>query len=236
MLIKTVRWDSTFFKQRIGRISTGNFDLKIFEKEKKRFELIYIECSSNTPVNIEWPFSNTLFEDRKLIYSKQINSNAILASEIKIYPDKIPCKSLIKLALQSGEFSRFKNDKNFKKNSYEHLYTKWIQNSTNKKLAFSVLVFGDLKNPEGFITLQKDGNAAHVGLFAVGHHTRSRGIGKKLMAAAEYYAQKHNFDTLNVTTQADNKLACKLYEKCGFTIQSSINTYHYWNKKNAHPF
>jgi len=230
MLIKTVKWDSSFFGIKVGKIETANFALSDFEKEKNKFELIYIhEFDENNQHHLALK-AFTQFEDKKLIYTKKISTEPLLDDEISIYNNKIVNKNLTNLALLSGAYSRFKLDTNFKKKSYEHLYTKWIENSVNKKVAFCVLIFGEEKNPNGFITIQKKGNTAQVGLFAVDNNERNKGIGKKLLSAAEYIAQKHNFDTLNITTQSSNKLACRLYEKCGFSIQSSINTFHYWNK------
>ena len=230
MLIKTVKWDSAFFGIKIGRVETANFALSSFEKEKNKFDLIYIhEFDENNQHHLALK-AFTQFEDKKIIYTKKISKNPLLDDEISSYDNKIANKKLINLALLSGAYSRFRLDTNFKKKSYEHLYTKWIENSVNKKMAFCVLIFGDEKKPDGFITIQKKENVAQIGLFAVNDDARNKGIGKKLLAAAEYFAQKHNFDTLNITTQASNKPACMLYEKCGFTVQSSINTFHYWNK------
>jgi dTDP-4-amino-4,6-dideoxy-D-galactose acyltransferase len=158
--------------------------MDLFEKEKSKFELIYIHEFSHNGTPIESEFSMAQFEDKKIIYSKQVGDSPHLPKEITPYTSKTPNKKLVALALQSGEFSRFKRDKNFRNKSYEHLYTKWIQNSTNKKLAFCVLIFGDINEPEGFITVQKKGNDAHVGLFAVNNKARNKGIGKKLMAAS----------------------------------------------------
>jgi dTDP-4-amino-4,6-dideoxy-D-galactose acyltransferase len=230
MRIKTVKWDSDFFKLKIGKLETDDFSITDFETEKNKFDLIYIQSATDSLEYLEALSFSSLFEDRKLIYTKQINISAQADENISIYKNKTANKNLIRLALLSGAYSRFKLDSNFKKKSYEHLYTKWIENSVNKKMAFCVLIYGDEKNPDGFISIQKKGNEAQVGLFTVNDNARNKGIGKKLLEAAEYYAQKHNFDTLNITTQASNKPACMLYEKCGFTVKSSINTFHYWNK------
>lgn len=230
MLIKTVKWDSDFFGIKIGRIETTDFTISAFEKEKNKFELIYIhEFDDDNQHHIALK-SLTQFEDKKLIYTKKIGKAPLLDNQISLYDNKTANKKLIQLALLSGAYSRFKLDTNFKKKSFEHLYTKWIENSVNKKIAFCVLIFGDKNNPDGFISVQKKGNVAQIGLFAVNSNTRNKGIGKKLLNAAEYFAQKHNFDTLNIATQASNKLACTFYEKCGFAIQTNINTFHYWNK------
>jgi len=49
-----------------------------------------------------------------------------------------------------------------------------------------------------------------------------------------FMAKYHNFSTLKDVMQGANQQACLLYEKCGFLIDSRINIYHYWNKKNAY--
>jgi dTDP-4-amino-4,6-dideoxy-D-galactose acyltransferase len=231
MLIKPVRWDSVFFGLKIGRITSTNFDRDLFEKEKNKFDLIYIQHISPILLQDHPPVEGVQFEDRKITYSKTVEDIPLLPAGISLFTGKAPNKQLVELALQSGEFSRFRLDLNFKKKSYEHLYTKWIQNSANKKLAFCILIYGDISNPDGFITLQRKGDTAHVGLFAVSKQARNKGIGKKLMLAAEHIAHKYHFKQLNVITQSDNKLACRLYERCGFMADSVIFTYHYWNKK-----
>ncbi len=230
MLIKTLKWDSDFFKLKIGKIETADFTINDFENEKNKFDLIYIQAPDKHSASFESIVSSAQFEDKKLIYTKKISQTVQPDEKISVYKDKTANKNLIRLALLSGAYSRFKLDSNFKKRSYEHLYTKWIENSINKKMAFCVLVYGDERNPDGFISIQKKGDEAQVGLFTVNDNARNRGIGKKLLEAAEYYAQKHNFDTLNIATQSSNKPACMLYEKSGFTVKSSINTFHYWNK------
>lgn len=230
MYIKTLKWDSDFFKLKIGKIETADFTINDFENEKNKFDLIYIQAPNKQTESFESIASFAQFEDKKLIYTKKISQTVQPDEKITVYKDKTANKNLIRLALLSGAYSRFKLDSNFKKRSYEHLYAKWIENSVNKKMAFCVLVYGDEKNPDGFISIQKKGDEAQVGLFTVNDNARNRGIGKKLLEAAEYYTQKHNFDTLNIATQASNKPACMLYEKCGFTVKSSINTFHYWNK------
>jgi dTDP-4-amino-4,6-dideoxy-D-galactose acyltransferase len=236
MLIKTLSWDSNFFDLKIGRVSSLDFDAHVFEREKNGFQLIYIEDASGNGHAVKEELRlNRFFEDRKILFSKHINGEAYLSEEIVLYERNAPNEGLVSLALQCGRFSRFRRDPNFHEDSYEKLYTKWIENSTNKEIAFCVLVYGGMERPEGFITLQRKGDDAHVGLFAVNGEDRNKGIGKKLLAAAEYYAKEQNYKTLSVATQADNAEACRLYEKCGFEIESTIHTYHYWNKQATLP-
>jgi dTDP-4-amino-4,6-dideoxy-D-galactose acyltransferase len=142
---------------------------------------------------------------------------------------------LISLTLQSGIYSRFKTDKNFPAEAYEKLYITWIKKSCDKSIAFRILIYGEMKNPSGFITLTGNDSEAQIGLIAVDEQHRGQGIGRKLIEAAINTAKNHNFTTLKVVTQGANQQACLLYEKCGFVIDSKINIYHYWNKKDAYP-
>lgn len=230
MLIKTMKWDSSFFGIKIGKIDVADFTLSDFEKAKNKFGLIYIQALSDNCEHLETIKSFAHFEDRKLIYSKKISKTVLSDNDVSVYNSKIANKKLVSLALLSGVYSRFKLDPNFKKKDFEQLYRKWIENSVTKKMAFCVLIAGDEKNPDGFITIQQNGDVAQVGLFAVNNNAQNKGIGKKLLSTAEYFAQINNFDTLKIATQESNKHACKFYEKCGYTIQSNINTFHYWNK------
>lgn len=230
MLIKNVRWDSGFFGKKIGRIALADLDPLIFEKEKDKFDLIYIEQVLKAGAHARHEFKEASFTDHKIAYAKHVEALPGLPAGISIFKSDRPGKPLTALALQSGEYSRFRRDPDFSEKSYSDLYTEWIRNSVNHKLAFCILIHGDPKDPDGFITLRKCGDTAHVGLFAVSKSARNRGIGKKLMQAAEFIAGKHHFPYISVTTQADNKLACRLYERCGFRTESVIYTYHWWNK------
>jgi len=53
---------------------------------------------------------------------------------------------------------------------------------------------------------------------AVDVHFRRRGVGQALLQRAIQWAQEKNFPGLMLETQDINVGACKLYEKCGFTL------------------
>ncbi|MFN8282990.1 MAG: GNAT family N-acetyltransferase [Chitinophagales bacterium] len=229
MTIEPLKWDSEFFNLKIGKINPNCFSLSDFDAQKNSFDLIYIFEYPDAATLDEIKSTNAALVDRKVIYTKETTS-VLLDDNIKEYTAKTASQNLIDLALQSGVYSRFKIDRNFDASFYDRLYLEWIKKSCSREIAFDVLVYGDEKDPDGFITIQQKNNEAHVGLIAVHERARGKGIGKKLMEAAEFVAKNHNFDILKVTTQGDNKQACSLYEKCGFTIDETIHIYHYWNK------
>lgn len=229
MAIEPLKWDSEFFKLKIGKINAGNFSPSEFDAQKILFDLIYIFEYPESTLISDIENAKAILVDKKVIYQKKII--AVSKDEhITTYTSTIANENLIQLALKSGIHSRFKIDKNFESSYYEKLYNEWIIKSCSREIAFEVLVYGNENDPDGFITIQQKNNEAHVGLIAVHERARGKGIGKKLMEAAEFIAKNHTFDTIKVTTQADNIQACSLYEKCGFTIDETIHIYHYWNK------
>lgn len=56
------------------------------------------------------------------------------------YTAAAPDSELLSLALNSGEFSRFKLDPLFSAELFEKLYTRWITRSVRKEIAWQVLV------------------------------------------------------------------------------------------------
>ena len=129
MQIEKLAWDSGFFGYPIGKLQIATFeelDNTLFESIARPFQLVYV--FSSVPLR-----SNLL----KHVDTKTTLSQT-LGDAIKLEDDPYVCsfvngvhsyENLEQLALESGVYSRFKVDTNFKSNEYERLYTKWIQNS-----------------------------------------------------------------------------------------------------------
>lgn len=232
-LILPLKWDSDFFNLNIGKINNVAASHKITKKMLDKYNLIYIEHPNKKKCTelLNSDQFNITFTDQKTIYQKKIKGEPTLLNEkVSIYPLKSASKQLIALSIQAGSFSRFKLDENFKKDRYKKLYTQWIKNSVQKKSADILLVYGDYKNPQGFITLIFKDNLVQIGLIAVDNLEQNKGIGKDLIQAAEFFAKKNNFNTLQVITQTINENACMFYEKQGFKKQVLIYTHHHWKK------
>jgi ribosomal protein S18 acetylase RimI-like enzyme len=78
------------------------------------------------------------------------------------------------------------------------------------------------------VTLKYKENYSEIGLLAVNEHERKKGIGRDLMNKCFEESIENSLYQINVTTQIDNKIACKFYEKCGFTTDTITNIYHLW--------
>ena len=86
----------------------------------------------------------------------------------------------------------------------------------------------DHKELLGFISLKKLEGFLQIGLIAVDEKISRKGIGRKLLQAAQIYANQFNLNQIQVVTQGLNKIACAFYEKNGYSISSRQFIYHYW--------
>jgi dTDP-4-amino-4,6-dideoxy-D-galactose acyltransferase len=143
--------------------------------------------------------------------------------------------ALESLALQSGEFSRFRLDPRFEPTVYARLYRQWLRNSLNHRLAQEVLIVEFPKAPIqgpaqelGLLTLGVKHQRAAIGLLAVDEPSRGQGIGQQLVKAAKQRTAAWGLQELQVVTQLDNARACTFYRRCGFQEAAVEHVYHLW--------
>lgn len=140
------------------------------------------------------------------------------------------------LALQSGEYSRFRLDPNFEPSVFKSLYQQWLRNSLTHELAREVLVYqplaahegGEIPEPLGLMTLGIKAGRADIGLLAVDVAARGQRIGQQLVEAAQQRIATWGLPELQVVTQLDNDPACQFYRRCGFTEAAVEHIYHIW--------
>ncbi len=229
MKIEEKQWDSDFFGIKIGRADVTTIDdlLKLSamqSKLKENFDLLYVFG----PHNIEWNQVGAKLVDEKIVYTKQIEKKQEDIN-VHIYKDKDVCNDLYRLALVSGEYSRYRLDFNLPKGSYEKLYRRWIEQSVNGILADRIFVYEEKGNYVGMITLKCQDKVADIGLVAVDWCMQGRGVGTKILQTLEtYIAENTDANQLNVATQWNNTNARAWYEKNGFKVSSITKIWHLW--------
>ena len=229
MNIQRLNWDSDFFGYEVGKIEVSkcdDFNFDIFEQEVQNYRLIYLLS------DMEIDILNLLLVDKKVIFYQKINkvieSNDIIIESFD--EAKHDLEQLKALAIESGIYSRFFIDKNFVNNEFINLYSQWIENSVNKKIAFDIIVALDKKNIIGFATLNKKSEVlSDIGLIAVSKAYRGLGIGKKVINEAILRSKLARFKAIQVVTQLDNFAAVNLYKSTNFEIKQITYIYHYWN-------
>lgn len=228
MEIIQLKWDTDFFGYKVGKLLLNDNNLDENLLINNDFKLIYL--FSNEPLSEALVKKHNLFlSDEKidlitnvsnLTDNKFENENLV---ELNILDD-----NLLDLTFQSGHFSRFKIDSNFKNNEFETLYTAWIEQSISHENADKVIGFSINNKVVGFITFVLKNNMFDIGLIAVNEQHRSLKIGKQLLAYVFNYSLSKKVDFVTVTTQNKNQGALNFYLKNGFLINKTTYIYHLW--------
>jgi dTDP-4-amino-4,6-dideoxy-D-galactose acyltransferase len=240
-LYQILQWDTKFFGFKVALITKGCLSLDSFAKayldmENEGIKLIYWPASTSCKYqsDIVEKF-NGLFVDLKTTYSVTLDKFNTNLGENKnktelLKSDK-PDKYLLGMAVQCGEFSRYKLDINIPANKFEELYKIWLVKSFNGEMADDVIVAKNDNVIAGFITVQCRDETGYIGLVGVHNNFRGKGIGGGLLQASLKYFTDKNCKKVIVVTQGKNEAACKLYEKYRFNVQNQTNFYHFWVKK-----
>ncbi len=233
MKLEHLSWDSDFFGIKVGKISfnrsESELQLLLEDAKKKNYQLVYVFTHQETELSSEilnrW---NGKLVDRKIVYKKEVSADIKEDKFVFPYSDTEINDDLLNLAYLSGQFSRFRLDKNLPERSFERMYKEWIIKSVSGELADKVFVVKEADRILGFVTLQIIENNGNIGLIAVDKDTQGKGLGTKLICSCENYLNQNAIETLTVLTQLDNLLACRFYEKYGFNAESITNIYHFW--------
>ncbi|WP_020527308.1 GNAT family N-acetyltransferase [Flexithrix dorotheae] len=231
-----LKWDTRFFGFPVARIQDG---LLIEEKlasvlenlSHQQIKLVY--CATKSGIDqqclIKSPYSGILV-DWKITYKKSIEFVNEHDDHIQSFKHETDDEHiLMQLAREAGRFSRFNKDPNIDKKVFQKLYSLWMQNSLNREGETQVLVYKTNNEIVGMVTLKIVGGVGVIDLIAVDTNFRGKGIGKKLLRAAEtFFYRKTN--QLKVVTQGENKKACSFYESFGFEVEEQVNFYHLWLK------
>ena len=150
-------------------------------------------------------------------------------NEIAPYALAEPDDDLVRLARQSGDYSRFNTDTRIPRRVFEAIYDAWIARSVHGEIAERVLVARHDGRIVGLVTMGLAGaERGEIGLLAVDETMRGHGLGRRLAGEALRWAGERALTTAQVVTQMRNRPACALYESCGYVVHRVERTYHFW--------
>ncbi len=225
-------FDSQLFGYKVMRFTAPRINRKVFfelELKVKRKEARLLYLFLNHPIDFTLP-DNCLLIDHKRTYVQNIQASDTIDESILHYPSyKEPQESMYELALLSGHYSRFKTDPNFEHNEFEKLYKKWMDNSVNRSIAISTLVYQKQGEILALLTLGQKNNRTDIGLVSVTPKAQGQQLGQKLVNYAQKLSNEWGFKKIQVLTQQSNEGACRFYEKCGFRLEKTVYVYHFWN-------
>jgi dTDP-4-amino-4,6-dideoxy-D-galactose acyltransferase len=233
--LEILGWDSSFFGYKVGKttakgISPATVNKIIEQARNKEVRLLYLFTDGDDKISQDSTGAVAgKLVDKKLTFNLKIgDADFDTDDHIEPFIANYPSEKLILLAIQSGLYSRYKSDTNFKNNEFEKLYTAWIVNSVKKKIADYVFVYKEDGVELGFVTLKLNDTYGQIGLIAVDESVRGRSIGKKLIFTVASLLKKRGIGSLQVPTQKDNTGACQFYRSIGFEEIKTENIYHIW--------
>jgi len=209
--MKKLTWDSNFFGFDVYQLNYTN-TLKL----PKGF--FYIKGKFNDLEKIDTQNFTSNYLDEKIIFEKKITSlsNIDVPKDYSFKEIDEVDTTLTSLARLSGEFSRFKQDITLQP-YFNKFYDLWIYNSVYKSFADVVLGYYFLDNLLGFVSIKLYDTYGQIGLIAVDPLSQGKGVGKRLILAAENYVFNKNIHYLKIPTQLKNKKACNFYKHQNYT-------------------
>ena len=229
MNYKELPWDSDFFNKKVARLDISADD-NVDEISKllsvNQFQVVYIFSENTTPEQ------NALFStlgakcyDHKVTFRKKLSPTEPMMVDRVVFFDKIT-PALEDLIVSSGHMSRYYLDTGFRDFQPE-LYKKWLkkcyQNPDGRIAGFIVN-----NAPVAAAAFSVTDDTGKMELIAVSSEFRKNGLAKKLMMEAERFYLRNGASAAEVVTQLDNTAACRLYERCGYTINSTVDVWHWW--------
>lgn len=235
-----IEWDTAFFGLRIARfapsraIGQAEMEAVLADARREGYRLVYFFPEKKQTSVGDWPCAGWL-ADVKCVYKTRIEQhrarNGADAPRFWgtwTWEQATPSEALYQVALNCGEWSRFRLDARLPRGSYERLYRKWLDASVGGELADVVRCTGLQDHPSGLATLWVKDGLASVGLLGIAETARGQGFGTQLLGALREEAYLRGATQLSVATQRNNEAACRFYERQGFVLVHEQPVYHIW--------
>jgi dTDP-4-amino-4,6-dideoxy-D-galactose acyltransferase len=228
-------WDTSFFGMGVARITHTSLDdgelAQVLEHLRSSgVRLAYWLTDAGRRCA---GLAGTKTEDlgHKVSFGVSLTSSAtkgIASDDLESVPPGRHDTELQQLAIASGELSRFAIDPNFPRHSFEALYAEWMRKSLTRELADDVLVTRIDGSIAGVVTVNTRCLVGEIGLLAVSSQFRGTGLGRRLVEGALRWFGGRGCTHATVVTQEHNIAACRLYQRCGYSLSKRERAYHFW--------
>lgn len=229
--VQALAWDSNWLGFPVARFVVEGADevaIAVAQCRAEGVRLLYLVLDPTDTVAAAATAAGALLADVKLSYEKQLSAptmpfvppvGTVLALATATTPQ------LEALALQSGEYSRFRRDIRIGTQAFEELYAHWLGKALSNGRVWAASKANDTV---GLLAFGVRGGKASIELLAVAPTARRQHIGQCLVQLAEQEAQHQGYTMLQVVTQGANRPARHFYERCGFQVRQTEHIYHLW--------
>lgn len=204
-IITRLPWDSEFFGFTIGRLSTAPSLEDLEEARAVGYRCLYYfgDHAGHDPIEIRIDF----------LWRGEARDDPIVKAT------KADLDQLLPIVAGAFSGSRFSADPGFEPDRVTELYETWLRNSFE---GFADCVLTD-PTRQSFVTVTHEGGCARIGLIAVAESARGKGLGRQLVKSVQSLGA-----AVRVATQSHNVVGRRLYEACGFRLDTLTPIHHYW--------
>lgn len=219
-MIEELPWDSDLFGRKIGRLKAAPAAEELGGLLKRAASEGFRYLSCRIPAigieDIQLLESHGFYvSDVSILWSRHPGGKEAAASTIRaaISSDK---DAVVRISRGIFTDGRFYHDPFFSREEADRLYEAWAANLF-AGLADRVFIAGE----QGFIGCALRGRAGDIPLIGVAAGSQGRGIGTALINHALAWFRTQGVNEVTVRTQAGNRQAVRLYERCGFSVKEA---------------
>jgi GNAT superfamily N-acetyltransferase len=226
-------WDTAFWGVRIARVEgdtlTGEAAEQVDEwaREHAIDCLYFLARSEDPPTAHAAEQAGFRLMDVRIELGRTAGDETVADGVRASVPDDVP--ALRAIARVSHRGTRFYADPRFPRARCDDLYDVWIERSC-AGWADVVLVADHRGRPAGYVSCHLDAARASgsIGLIAVAATARQLGLGTTLVHGALAWCAAQGAAKITVATQGRSVGALRLYERCGFRVDSLRLWFHKW--------
>jgi ribosomal protein S18 acetylase RimI-like enzyme len=240
-LLQFLPWDTQFFGVKIGRVLPSRLDAATSESiiklaDQGDFQCLYFQADPDDDetvcivekggfhlvdvrIVLEHPFDGRPAPVPRFAISKDIQLTSPRPEDVA---------TLEEIAVEIGRTSRYYIDRKFPPDAYSRLYRAWLHKAMADDQD-SVFIAHLSGQAVGLIACStQDDEVGVIELAGVQSGKRGRGVGTALMQGSLDWFRAQGVGRAEVTTQARNVPAQRLYQQLGFFTRRATLYYHKW--------
>ncbi|PHS41527.1 MAG: hypothetical protein COA91_01770 [Robiginitomaculum sp.] len=239
MMPALLEWDTRFFGFKVAKLQVEQhndqkLDHAINAAKNMGVSLLSYLCPVDSHPSV--PENMELVERRNLygfdIGQMQISDIPTEPYPLEIYTDTKPTAQFDRLAVTWGKSSRFFKDPIFPRLAAEAMYVYWMRAMLKRDGEEHILIARDSEGEISGITSGRV-NENRIGtplMMVVEKSLFGLNVGPSFVIAHMRWLKQQRIKHAEIITHNSNRLACRIYEKLGWELQSQQDIYHIWLK------